>query len=236
MRGSAIRSRGRRPRPAAGGLVPGPNGWWLAPEGAAVRPEIAAAVIADVHLGYEWARAVGGDMVPAHSLAETIAKLDRLMHRLPVNRLIVAGDCVESRIHCPRTSRDVAALAAWLERRGVRLERLAGNHDPIHGPRLPSTVEVAGWTLAHGHLEVEAERVVIGHYHPILYAAGVQAPCFVVSERQIVLPAFSPNAAGQDATRLGLPDAWRDEQARVIAGLGEELLDFGSLAGLSARG
>ena len=53
-------------------------GWSLAPEGAAVHVEERTAVIADVHLGYEWARGSGGDIIPAHSLAETIAKLEAL--------------------------------------------------------------------------------------------------------------------------------------------------------------
>ena len=80
----------------------GPDGWWLAPEGAAVHDGEKAAVIADVHLGYEWARGAGGDQVPAHSLAETLAKLERLLARVRVGRLIVAGDLVESAAPCAR--------------------------------------------------------------------------------------------------------------------------------------
>src|SRR4051812_1629615 len=46
--------------------------WQLTPEGAAIHPGEKTAVIADVHLGYEWARGLAGDCVPAHSLAETL--------------------------------------------------------------------------------------------------------------------------------------------------------------------
>jgi metallophosphoesterase superfamily enzyme len=77
-------------------VIAGPDGWGLAPEGAAVHPGERLAVIADVHLGYEWARASGGDMVPAHSLAETLAKLTTLLDRARIGRLVVAGDLVES--------------------------------------------------------------------------------------------------------------------------------------------
>ncbi len=56
-------------------MIDGPDGWKLAPEGAAVHAVERVAVIADVHLGYEWARAAGGDCLPSHSLAETLAKL-----------------------------------------------------------------------------------------------------------------------------------------------------------------
>jgi metallophosphoesterase superfamily enzyme len=57
-------------------MINGPDGWKLAPEGAAVHEAERVAVIADVHLGYEWARGSGGDCLPAHSLAETRAKLE----------------------------------------------------------------------------------------------------------------------------------------------------------------
>jgi hypothetical protein len=67
-------------------MIPGPDGWQLTPEGAAVHPVERVAVIADVHLGYEWARGAGGDCIPAHSLAETLAKLASLFSRLEVNR------------------------------------------------------------------------------------------------------------------------------------------------------
>ncbi len=56
--------------------------WQLAPEGAAIHPGERTAVIADVHLGYEWARGSAGDCVPAHSLDETLSRLDRLLARV----------------------------------------------------------------------------------------------------------------------------------------------------------
>ena len=73
------------------GRIEGPPGWTLLPEAAAVFEAEKTAVVADVHLGYEWARAAGGDVVPSHSLRETVARLDRLFHRASINRLIVAG-------------------------------------------------------------------------------------------------------------------------------------------------
>src|SRR5262245_10140410 len=109
------------------GCAPGPDGWVLAPEGAAVHPGERTAVIADVHLGYEWARGTGGDCVPAHSLAETVAKLSCLLERVEFDVLVVAGDLVESPAFCRRTAADVRRLTEWLEARGIRLVPLAGN-------------------------------------------------------------------------------------------------------------
>jgi putative SbcD/Mre11-related phosphoesterase len=211
------------------GLHDGPGGWRLAPEGAAVYPPERTAVIADVHLGYEWARAGTGDCVPTHSLAETIARLAALLARVAVDRLVVAGDLVETRKPCPSTARDRAALESWLSARGVTLVPLAGNHDPVGG-RWAETLDVAGWTIGHGHRPLPGRRTIRGHHHPLLRASGVSAPCFLVTASSIVLPAFSPNAAGTSLSLLS-PSVARSA-ARCVATTGAELLDFGRVSDL----
>ncbi|WP_169974748.1 metallophosphoesterase [Tautonia rosea] len=217
------------------GLVDGPTGWRLAPEGAAIFEADRIAIVADVHLGYEWARASGGDVVPSHSLGETIGKFDRLLARLPISRVIVAGDLTESAAPCPRTARSLTRLRLWFAERQVEFIRIAGNHDPRRRPPLPESISVGGWTIAHGHRAIPGDRIVFGHHHPTLKAAGRSAPCFLFDERTIALPAFSANAAGLDVGTAPLPKALRGDTLRCVAGTGSELLDFGSLAELRAR-
>ncbi len=220
------------PRGPSSGLSRGPDGWVLTSEGAAVRVEEKLAVIADVHLGYEWARASKGDMVPAHSLDESIAKLGRLLDRGPIETLVVAGDLVESSRPCERTARDVQALTNWLKDRGVNLVRIKGNHDE-RGIELVDELSVAGWTIAHGHKKKKpAGRFIMGHHHPLFRACGVASPCFVVGERMIVLPAFSPNAAGVNVLSGYLSDATDIRALRCIAAIDQEIRDFGMLSGL----
>lgn len=216
-------------------MIAGPDGWWLTPEGAALHVEHRVAVIADVHLGYEWARGVGGDCVPAHSLRETLAKLAPLLSRHPVARLVVAGDLVESPRRCRRTEADLHALYSWLAERGVVLVPVRGNHDP-QGPKgVPLSLEVGGWTIHHGHRPSAAARTISGHHHPVLRAGALTAPCFVVAPDRIVLPAFTPNAAGLPIGAAGMPAEWLRGEARVVAGAGGELLDFGCLGDLIGR-
>ncbi len=105
------------------------EGWQLTPEGAAIHHRERTAVIADVHLGYEWARGAAGDCVPAHSLDETLERLALVLNRAAIARLIIAGDLVESARPCHRTEQDVSRLRTWLLARGVSLTVLAGNHD-----------------------------------------------------------------------------------------------------------
>lgn len=209
------------------GLWKGPGGWWLAPEGAAIRRREQVAVVADIHLGYEWARASGGDMLPAHSLNETVETLTALLARVPVRTLIVAGDLVESSLPCRRTAADVDALEMWLEQRGVAWVVLPGNHDPPRDPAGPATLQLAGWTIAHGHRPVQSPRRVVGHHHPVLRVIGITAPCFLIGRNTIVLPAFSRNAAGLDVRGRAISPGLGREALRCLASTGEELLDFG---------
>ncbi len=231
-----------------------PNGidvydeWRLTPEGAAIHLVEQTAVVADLHLGYEWARGAAGDCVIAHSLVETLARLALVLVHAPVTRLIVAGDLVESPRPCRRTSDDVRELCEWLAGRGITLLVLEGNHDRGLQPRsnvnsrslsaMPSTCVVANWTIGHGHLPIKGERTISGHHHPVLQVERTTAPCFLVGPRRIVLPAFSCNAAGCDVGTASVPKSWLANPLRCLVSTGSELLDFGPLTDLrrSLRG
>jgi putative SbcD/Mre11-related phosphoesterase len=216
------------------------------PQGAAIHKGSRTAVIADVHLGYEWARGAAGDCVPAHSLDETVERLDSVLARRDIERLVVAGDLVESSRLCHRTVADVFRLTRWLAGRGVRLVLTLGNHDRglagavtrsagtahAEAPVLTQSLCIDGWTIVHGHRSVRARRLVSGHYHPVLRASGQTAPCFLVSPERVYLPAFSRNAAGLDVTQARLPDTRNAGELRCLASTGDELLDFGPLARL----
>jgi metallophosphoesterase superfamily enzyme len=193
--------------------------------------------VSDVHLGYEWARGAGGDSIPAHSLAETLARLSGILACAAIERLVVAGDLVESTRACRRTDAEVADFTSWLAARGVTVIRLAGNHDPPCLPPLPQLLEVDGWTISHGHLPIAAGRHIVGHGHPVIRCGSVNARCFLVSARRIALPAFTANAAGCNVAgaALTLPDGWRDRTLRCIVAGDGEWFDFGPLVQLSRR-
>ena len=216
---------------APSATLAGPGGWILDAEGAVIHPAARTVVVADVHLGYEWARGAGGDCLPAHSLADTLARLARVLDRAgtTIDRLVVAGDLVESPGPCLCTRRDLAALGRWLDERSITLVPLAGNHDPV-GPE--AVLDVAGWTIGHGHQPIAAARTITGHHHPVLRARGLTAPCFLVAPSSIVLPAFTPNAAGVGLAALGLISAPDGAPYRCVAAAGGEILDFGPVSRL----
>ena len=220
---------------AASGLAEGPGGWWLAPEGAIVHPGESTAIVADLHLGYEWSRGAGGDVVPAPSLAEAIADLGSLLDRVRFDRLIVAGDLVESARRCRRTEADFRGLADWLGARGVELIPVLGNHDSQRHPRPPLTVDVAGWTIGHGHRPIPGDRTIRGHDHPILKVGRTVARCLLVSETAIVLPAFTANAAGLNVAGPPAPVRWVGQGFHCWAGGPSRVLDFGPIDTLAER-
>jgi putative SbcD/Mre11-related phosphoesterase len=223
------------------------DGWELFPEGGIVHRGEKTAVIADVHLGYEWARGSAGDCIPPHSLAETVAKLAAMRKRSRFRRLVIAGDVVESPRPCARTAADLGRLCLWLRDRGVELVLIPGNHDrslpamaardgfPAAGVMVEPSLVVDGWTIEHGHRPATADRLISGHHHLVLRAAGQAAPCFLAGPERIILPAFSPNAAGLDVLSARLPTAFRGGSLRCVVSTGTEVLDFGPLATLAAR-
>ena len=173
-------------------------------------------------------------MVPAHTLRETLEKLTQLTQRLSVRRLVVAGDLIESALPCPRTRHDVAGLAKWLADRKIELVHIHGNHEG-HGPTLlPLQIELGGWSIAHGHLNLDGGRWIIGHHHPSLRVEEISAPCFLIHENWVILPAFSSNAAGLDVLGSGLPGGFRKLDFQCVVPMEGRLFDFGQLSTLRA--
>jgi uncharacterized protein len=221
------------------------DGWQFTPEGAVFHPGEQTAVIADLHLGYEWARGASGDCVIAHSLEETLKRLATLIDRTMASRLIVAGDLLESSRPCPQTVDDVRRLRAWLADRDVSLLVLEGNHDVSSAPSikrashrsipLPLTCTIAGWTIGHGHRSLTGAQRISGHHHPVLRCQGIAAPCFLVGPGRIVLPAFSSNAAGCDVISAAIPKEWLAHPFYCLVSTGCEVLDFGLLTALRRR-
>src|SRR5437870_13680961 len=90
-----------------------------------------------------------------------------------------------------------------------------GNHDnylaTILGDlNLPlnARAEVGGYTIVHGHEEGSTlHPIIMGHEHPAVklkdeLGATVSVAAFLVTERQVVLPAYSPCAHGVGVATL----------------------------------
>ena len=128
--GASLKERGRRgcDRDHPDRYEPGQRAVELDPRRGRDSRGGTQAVVADVHLGYEWAAA---RPVIACRLIRWRRPWSgsRGCSPAPMTRLIVAGDLVESARPCRRTAGDVRRLRDWLGSRGVTLLALEGNHD-----------------------------------------------------------------------------------------------------------
>jgi putative SbcD/Mre11-related phosphoesterase len=207
--------------------------WLLTPERVAVHVPTATAVIADLHLGYDRARRRRGEAVPLAGLDDLLPALDVLVPRHDLRRLVIAGDLFEDaagRALLPD-------LLRGLGERGLELTGIVpGNHDRGLGgaepalPLCPDGVDVGGWLVVHGDGPLPAGRLVLGHFHPCLrWGNRVAAPCYLIGADRIVLPAFSPDAAGVNVLR---GRRWHGYRCAAIAG--DRVLDFGEVSRLGA--
>lgn len=201
-------------------------------------------IIADVHLGYEVAMAKEGFYLP-RVFHDVVRSLKSLLEREKPKRLIVDGDLKHSFI--PEW-RERAELKAFFDEISPLVEEVVlvrGNHDVgvlwlrELGVEVVDELELNGWKLVHGHKVVEGKRFIIGHEHPAVrlrdeVGAVIKVPAFLLGEKLIVLPAFSPWAYGNDVLRETVSPflGFYREDFKVVVPAGDELLSFGRLSRL----
>jgi metallophosphoesterase superfamily enzyme len=86
------------------------------------------------------------------------------------------------------------------------------------------------WYVVHDEVVPDAPCVQ-GHLHPCLRLGnGVAAPCYLATDRHLILPAYTAEAAGANVLRR---PGWDDYRCHAI--VGDEVLDFGTLASLREK-
>lgn len=162
--------------------------WW---------PDTATLTVSDLHLGksHRMARR-GGALLPPYDTAETLARLDAEITACAPARVICLGDSFDD----PQAEGELAEDdRLWLVRLMAGREWLwiAGNHDPA-----PLTIPgsgVAEWRhagLTFRHIASGEEGEVSGHHHPKWSATGRMRPCFLLTGRGAILPAFGAYTGG----------------------------------------
>lgn len=207
--------------------------WLLTSARATLHLPTATAVVADLHLGYAQVRQHSGEAVPALDLDALLAPLRTLFAQHHVRRLVIAGDLCEN----AERSAPLAELLDELRRAKVELAGVVpGNHDrglAKHEalPLFPEGFSLAGWRIVHGDGLLPRGPIVQGHEHPCLrWGDGHAAPCFLVGARRLVLPAYSPEAAGVNVLHA---KRWKCYRCCAIAG--DKVLDFGKLSELPQK-
>lgn len=212
------------------------------PSGALWSPEHRLLYIADLHLGYGFAQRRRGQLGPLLD-DQTAAKLDAVLDELRPAQVVLLGDTV----HAPSP---IAVEREWITAQFTRWRECAefvfirGNHDRAltFDFNFPTQVQwrACGVIALHGDQawpEPDAHEVLLlGHLHPaigVVDAAGVRQRIrvFLTSPQMIILPAFSPFAAGLDVWRQK-PECLANFEFDAVAATGTRTVHLGPLARL----
>jgi len=197
----------------AAGIAPRPRSVEVAgerlalhPEGAIHWPRRSTLLVADPHFGKDEHFRRAGVALPDGTLADDLARLDRLLAHTGAQRLVMLGDVV----HAPPAPDATwpERVSAWRARHpGLEWLAVAGNHDRGFGAPVDwhlawhtAAIEMPPFTLAHAPHTTGAGFVLAGHWHPVvrLRCAGESArlPVFAFGEALGVLPAFGGFTGG----------------------------------------
>jgi uncharacterized protein len=157
--------------------------------------------VADLHFGYEVSQRARGWLVPFWGMDTIAGRLRELVADHQPQTLVVVGDIV----HCSLAERAAVHFLDELRQLGPRVVLVRGNHDrQLRNVELVDEHRMHGYRFHHGHGDLPplADAVdVIGHFHPCWKfndATGtrLRTPALIETRRTLILPAFSPWAAG----------------------------------------
>ena len=165
-------------------------------------------VVADLHWGYAASHQARGNLLPSWGDEELASRLRALIADYEPAEIIWLGDCLHT-----LAGREPAEAFLRATTKPVTTI-ICGNHDrrwrisregdlPPHAEH-PTSIARPGFLFHHGHLTVDVPAgsvEVVGHHHPALEwsdrAGGrIKLPALVASPQRLILPAFSPWAAG----------------------------------------
>ena len=173
-------------------------GLWLDSRLALWMAEPRILVVADLHWGYVMSHRAQGNLLPAWGDADIKRRLESLVIEYQPAEMIWLGDSLH-------TLAGAEMAESFLRVSDFPITVIAGNHDArwARSKHCPAVTR-GEYYLHHGDCvhAIPPEAVeIIGHYHPaVSWADGagtrLKLPALVVTSRRLVLPAFSPWAAG----------------------------------------
>lgn len=188
--------------------------------GALYLEESRALLLADLHLGYAWAQRRRGELGPITD-GGVREKLGEALRRWRPEQVVFVGDLVHLGKPAEAERAFIEELIAEVVAQ-AQVTAVLGNHDRHFvrdfghlGLLCTEQWEDRRVIAVHGDRAwpVSEKLLVMGHLHPALGledAVGVtrRLPAFVCGSSALVMPAFSPFAAGFDLRKPLVP-AWR---------------------------
>ncbi|MPS64733.1 ligase-associated DNA damage response endonuclease PdeM [Chryseobacterium sp.] len=161
--------------------------------------EASALILSDLHLGKTAHFRKNGIPLPSDIILEDLKRLSDLINHFNPKKIIVVGDF----LHAGKNS-EFEIYKNWkLQFPALKIILVKGNHDRISEKYLfelgisdiYSVYQENEFTFSHEDLKNESQFVISGHIHPgvVLQSSTrkLKFPCYVVTENQLILPAFS---------------------------------------------
>lgn len=176
-------------------------------------------VVADLHWGYVASHRARGHLLPAWGDDDIAQRLEALVSAYQPAEMIWLGDIVHAADGAGRAE-------AFLRDASLPITALAGNHDRRwRGAGAPVATR-GRYFFHHGDRELtvpDAGLEIIGHHHPAVTwddGAGsrIKVPVLVAGSHRLVMPAFSPWAAGATWSSAAADETlWAVTPARIFA-------------------
>ncbi len=173
---------------------------YLHPDKAVFWKERSRLILADLHLGKAGHFRKAGIAVPQAVASQTLNKLDSLLKRFCPEDVWVLGDLFHS-----KQNKEWNLWTEFVEMHSdLRFVLIPGNHDRYVFPNESLAYEVwdreyvdPPFIFSHASVETNNSSFInmLGHIHPAIVLKGkgrqsLRLPCFWISEKAIVLPAF----------------------------------------------
>lgn len=195
-------------------------------------PSQRALIVADLHLEKASWFAMFGQMLPPYDSQATLQRLVAAVTDTGASRVWCLGDNFHDDDGVHRLTHSVRALLAQLTTT-LDWGWITGNHD-AHlphdiGGNVLEEAEIEGIILRHHADPAEVQPELSGHFHPKYRATArgksVTRPCFVASDRKLILPAYGALTGGLAAEHPEIR-AVTGPGARAIIASGSKALSF----------
>ncbi len=162
-----------------------------------------ALIVADLHLEKASFYARQGQMLPPYDSRSTLEKLAELVAQTGARAVFSLGDNYHDGEGEDRLDGESRTLLRGMTR-DLDWHWIVGNHDPDIGGRHGGMVcaEWSGDGIALRHVSEPGSALpdISGHYHPKIRLNvrrnHIARPCFAMSERHLILPAFGALTGG----------------------------------------
>lgn len=182
----------------------------LLPERAVLWERMEMLLLGDTHWGKAAAFRAGGIPVPGGTTRGGLERLERVVARTGARKIVFLGDFLHARTG--RAPATLEALDDWRSRHAaLDLVLVRGNHDRGAGDpptslgirSVEAPLNVGPFQLTHHPQHPPDGWCIAGHLHPVVRLVGRarerhRLPCFWLTGRTLVLPAFGEFTGGAD--------------------------------------